>query len=155
MALNNSGCEYWIPVLAANRSPRKWRTVFAIRRQFSMRHFRGCPARLARNDKPSLRQRDEFLLVARHAVEPRELPIGLGLLDAFLARRDEIPPDVARSVHRRSAQQHETYIGHRSERDRIARAEYQQPPRGKAVACDFDLAGHKIDGALFGVRIDG
>src|ERR1700681_2075546 len=47
----------------------------------------------------SLRQRNELRLVARHRVEAGELPVGLGLLDALLARRHEIPPDMTRSIH--------------------------------------------------------
>src|SRR6185312_8913560 len=51
-------------------------------------------------------QRDE-LLVARHPGEAAVLPVGLGLLDALLGGRDEVPPDVARPIHRRAAQQHQ------------------------------------------------
>ena len=49
--------------------------------------------------KRDLGQRDE-LRIARHLGEAAVAPVGLGLLDALLGRRHEVPPDVARAVHR-------------------------------------------------------
>src|SRR5262245_65989496 len=56
-------------------------------------------------ERASLRQGNELLIVAGDGIEAGELPVGLGLLDALLARGDEVPPDVARPVHRWAAGQ--------------------------------------------------
>src|SRR5262249_60996465 len=63
--------------------------------------------RTIRAARRSFRQRDELGVVAGHGVEAGELPVGLGLIDALLARGDEIPPDVARTVHGGAAEQHQ------------------------------------------------
>ena len=78
-----------------------------------------------------LRQRDELALVAGHGVEAAGLPVGLGLLDAVLARGDEIPPDVARAVHRGAADQHDAGVGRRRHGDGVAGTEDQQPARAR------------------------
>src|SRR5262249_41229761 len=96
-------------------------------------------------ERASLGQWNELLIVARHGIEAGELPIGLGLLDALLARGDEVPPDVARPVHRCAAEQHEARIADRGDRDAIAGAEQQQPAWREPVAGDVDLARDEID----------
>src|SRR5262249_2856445 len=54
-----------------------------------------------------LRQRDELRVVSWHEREALLAPILFGLLDALLGGRDKIPPDVARAVHRLTAEQHQ------------------------------------------------
>ena len=54
---------------------------------------------------------DEFDLVARHLLEVPGGPFGLGLLDAVLPRRHEIPPDVPRAVHRGAAEDGQMRVG--------------------------------------------
>src|SRR5262249_60839954 len=75
---------------------------------------------------PSLRQRDELLVVTGHGVEAGGLPVRFGLLDALLARRDEVPPDVARPVHGRAAEEHEPRIAYRRQRDAVAGTKHEQ-----------------------------
>src|SRR5215203_824357 len=72
------------------------------------------------------RQRDEFLFIAGHNVKTRPLPIFLGRFNALLGRRHEIPPDMARAIHRLAAQHHETRITLRRERDGITGTENQK-----------------------------
>src|SRR3984957_12970638 len=72
-----------------------------------------------------VRQRNEFRGVARHDIEAAGFPVGLGGFDAFLARGDEIPPDVARAVHGGAADHDEVGIACRPDRYRIARLEHQ------------------------------
>src|SRR5580658_1416348 len=86
----------------------------------------------------SLRQRDE-LGFARHRLEPTGFPIGLGLLDALLARGDEVPPDVARTIHGGAAD-HRDPRGHRRRHgDAVAWLENEQAAGFEPVGGDFDL----------------
>src|SRR5690606_10900076 len=84
------------------------------------------------------RQRRELDLVARHHVEAAPLPVLLGFLDLLLRRGDEVPPDVARAVHRLAAEQQEAGIRAGGDRYRVARLEHQQLTRAEAVAGDLD-----------------
>src|SRR5438067_1794272 len=88
----------------------------------------------------SLRQRNELALVARHDVEAALLPFGLGLLDALLARGDEIPPDVTRPVHRGAADEDDARVGRSRDRETVARAEDQELAGREAVTGDLDFA---------------
>src|SRR5215510_932153 len=92
-----------------------------------------------------LRQRDELLLVTRHERKALGPPIGLGLLDALLGGGDEIPPDVARSIHRITAQQHEARLCQRQDRDTISRLENQQLSFGKRASANIDAAGSNVN----------
>src|SRR6185436_6346234 len=58
-------------------------------------------------ERSSLRQGHELLLVAGDLGEAALLPVALRLIDAVLAARDEVPPEVALAVERRSAEQHD------------------------------------------------
>src|SRR5439155_4181106 len=125
------------------------------------------PARCARHPPPagegeekrsmwmkSLRQRDEFTFVARDDVEAASLPLGFGLLYALFARGDEIPPDMARPVHRGAAEENDARCRRRGRRHFIARPNHQQLARGEAVARNVDLAGDDVEAALLGGRVD-
>src|SRR5215831_19070470 len=96
------------------------------------------PAMTARNSL--LRQWNELDFVARNLAEMAGRPFGFGLLDSFLARRDEIPPDVPRSIHSGAAHDHQVRIGDGIERKAIARAQHKQALAAKPVAGDVDLA---------------
>src|SRR5262249_57179051 len=111
-------------------------------------------ARSVNQSERSLRQRDELLVVTGDGAEAGELPVRLGLLDALLARRDEVPPDVAWSVHGRAAQQHEPRIAYRRQRDAVARTKHEQAAGREPIAGDIDLARNQIDRALLGFCID-
>src|SRR5262245_40755603 len=103
-------------------------------------------ARGGKRPSPLLfRQWDELLLVIRHEGKALGPPIGLGLLDALLGGGDEIPPDVARSIHRMTAQQHEATLCQRQDRDTISRLENQQLPFGKRASANIDAAGSNVN----------
>src|SRR4029079_10321226 len=53
------------------------------------------------------RKRDELVMVVGRKRELAGLPGALRFVDSVAAGRNEIPPDVALSVHRRPAAQHE------------------------------------------------
>src|SRR5690606_24254565 len=50
------------------------------------------------------------LVVTRHGAEATGHPVGLGLLDAVRTAGDEVPPEVARAIQRRAAQQHDDAV---------------------------------------------
>ena len=54
-----------------------------------------------------LGQRNKLFLVARNQREFSGLPLLFRLLDTLLARRDEIPPQIARAFESRPAQKHQ------------------------------------------------
>src|SRR6186713_1892691 len=93
----------------------------------------------------SFRQGDEFFLVARHNVETPGLPLVLGLLDALLRGRHEIPPDITLGAERSSTEQHHMCAMLAADDDLVARTEHQQPVRREAVARDFHIAVQYID----------
>src|SRR5215831_18245470 len=103
----------------------------------------------------SLRQRNELDLVAGDDVEAALLPFGLGLLDPLLARRHEIPPDVARALERSPSDQHDACLTARRDRDWITWSENQQLARCEAVTRNVDFARHYIERALLGIGIEG
>src|SRR5215471_18064733 len=72
------------------------------------------------------RQRNEFGLV-RHRRESTRLPILFRLLDAFFARGDEIPPDVARPLQGGAAEEHEPRAPQCAHGDPVAGTEDQKP----------------------------
>src|ERR1700687_72510 len=61
----------------------------------------------------SVRQWNELGGIARHDIETPGLPVRLGGFDAFLARGDEIPPDVARPIHGGAADHDEVGVARR------------------------------------------
>src|SRR4029078_2324235 len=100
-----------------------------------------------------VRQWNEFDFVARHLVKMAGLPVRLGLLDAFLAGRYEIPPDVTRAIHRRTAEDDEMSIVDCGDGYRVAGLENQQPSRLEPVASDIDDAFDDVDCALLMGRV--
>ena len=115
-----------IPLARSLRS----RPLPASGERWSPRHSRTCPARSAtRHAARSCNHSGSgmnSLLVARHDVEAARLPVGLGLLDALLARGDEVPPDVARAVHGGAADEHDARVARRRHRDGVAGPQDQQ-----------------------------
>src|SRR6185312_4681171 len=87
----------------------------------------------------SFRQRDE-LAVADHRDEPAGLPIGLGRLDPLRRARDEIPPDMARPIHGRAAEQHEPGTLSGGQDDVDAGTEDQQLAGRMRLAGELDRA---------------
>ena len=81
-------------------------------------------------------------------------PFRLGLLDAVLPRRHEIPPDVARAVHRCAAEQHEMGVGEGGYDDRVSGPQDEQLAGAEPIAGDFNLACDQINRALLGIGID-
>src|SRR5262252_7993126 len=92
-----------------------------------------------------LRQWNKLNLVARHLAEVASLPLLFRLVDPFLARGDEIPPDVARAVHRRAAEHNEMRVGGRRDRRGIAGLEYEEPPGFEFITGDIDRAIDHVD----------
>src|SRR5882762_11075407 len=110
-------------------------------------------ARPCRARRRLFRQRNELAL-ARHGVEAARFPIRLGLLDALLARGDEVPPDVAWAVHggpanHRQPRRRECRYG-----DAVAGLEDEEAAGLEAVARDVDLARHQIDRSLFRLGVE-
>src|SRR5262249_37612517 len=87
-----------------------------------------------------LGKRYELVLITRHDVEVTSLPLGLSLLDAFLARRNEIPPDIAGTVHRGTANQPDARVTGWSDGDRIAGPKHEKLVRREAITRNVDLA---------------
>jgi hypothetical protein len=79
------------------------------------------------------RQRDELAL-ARHRVEAARFPIRLGLLDALLARGDEVPPDVARAIHGGPADHRQPRRRERRDGDAVAGLEDEEAAGFEAVS---------------------
>src|SRR5262249_45174003 len=102
----------------------------------------------------SRRQRDELLFVAEDLVEAAELPIVLGFLDALPRRGDEVPPDVARAVHRRAAEEDPLGRRERLQRPRFSRTEDDQPAGFIPLAADLDRSFDQECAALLVVRVD-
>src|SRR5262245_33989484 len=94
------------------------------------------------------RQRNDLLLVAGHQGETAGAPILLRLRNALRGGRHEVPPDVARSVHRCSAQQDEPRGRRGADGDAIAWPEHEQPSVAEPVAGNVDLARGDVKGAL-------
>src|SRR5262249_37192476 len=84
------------------------------------------------------RQRDEFLVVAGHGIKAGKFPIRFGLLDTLLARGNEIPPDMTRSVHGSAAQKHQARSAERLHRNGIAGTKYQQAAGRELVPRNVD-----------------
>src|SRR5262249_51242266 len=78
-----------------------------------------------------LGKRYELVLITRHDVEVTSLPLGLSLLDAFLARRNEIPRDIAGAGARGAGW---------SDGDRIAGPKHEKLVRREAITRNVDLA---------------
>src|SRR6185312_2337434 len=95
-----------------------------------------------------VRQRNEFDFVARHLVKMAGLPVRLGLLDAFLAGRYEIPPDVTRAIHRRTAEDDKMSIVVCCDGYRSTALDIQLLFRLKPIASDIDVAFDDVDCAL-------
>src|SRR6187551_2067286 len=81
-------------------------------------------------------------------------PICLSLFNALFAGRHEIPPDMARSIHRRAADDDEMGVVDRRDGWGIARLEHQQPSRLELVAGNIDDTFDNIDRALLVARIE-
>src|SRR5438270_143494 len=100
-----------------------------------------------------LGQWDELSLVAGNDVEAALFPFGLGLLDPLLARRHEIPPDVARAFHRGSADQNDACLAAGRHCDCIAWPEHQKLTSPEAITGNVDLTRYDIKRALFRLGI--
>src|SRR5208282_927725 len=101
-----------------------------------------------------LRQRNEFSL-ARYRREASGFPLLFRLLNALLARGDEIPPDVARALECRAAEEHQPRRPRRRHRDAVAGTKYQELRRCEFVAGDVDLALGDVDRPFLMVGIEG
>src|SRR5690606_5635895 len=81
------------------------------------------------------------------AVAPiRGAPFGLGELDAFLRRGDEVPPDVTRSVERCTAEDHQpraSLAGRHG--DAVAGPKHHHLARFEFLSGDRDRALYDID----------
>src|SRR4030088_852710 len=97
------------------------------------------PAHACRARQRLFRQWDELAL-ARHRVEAARFPIRLGLLDALLARGDEVPPDVARAIHGGPADHRQPRRRERRYGDPVAGLEDEEAAGFEAVARNIDLA---------------
>src|SRR5256885_16931878 len=95
-----------------------------------------------------LRQRDELELIARHAGEFAFTPFVLGLLDALLARGNEIPPDMTRTVERCATDHRDAARLRRGQRDLIGRAKNEKLTGRELFARNVRLAGGNINFAL-------
>src|SRR3954463_6997493 len=100
------------------------------------------------------RQRDELDLVAGHLLEMTRGPFRLGLFDTLLPRRHEIPPDMARAIHRRAAKDGEMCVGQRADGDLVTGLEHQQAVAPELVAGNVDLAIEHVDRAFFEVGVE-
>src|SRR5215472_16345471 len=96
----------------------------------------------------SLGEWNEFGGVAGHHGKATGLPIRLGCLDAVLARRHEIPPDMARSIHGGAADQDKMRIAERRYLHAIAGLEHQQALRRMVLAADLNLTRNHVKRAL-------
>src|SRR5271168_3122392 len=105
-------------------------------------------AAMAGKGNSSLRQRNEFVFL-RYRGKVTGFPILFGLLDAFLAGGDEIPPDMPRALQRVAAQKHHPRRPQRLDRDAVAGPEDQKPRALVALVRDLDFAVDKVDRALF------
>src|SRR6185369_12976269 len=100
-----------------------------------------------------LGQRNELGLVAGNDVEAALFPFSLGLLDPFLARRHEIPPDVARAFHCGSADQNDACLAGGGYCDGVAWPEHQKLTCPEAIAGNIDLARNDIERTLLCVGV--
>ncbi len=100
------------------------------------------------------RQRDEFSRVPRNNIESSRFPIGLRRFNTVFAGRDEIPPDVARSVHCGAANEDDVRVGSSLYIDAVARFENKEPFRPVPVAGDFDFASEDIERAFLVLGAD-
>src|SRR5215471_14328272 len=101
-----------------------------------------------------VRKGDELDFVPRHLAEMTGFPVRFGLLDALLAGRNEIPPDMARPIHRRAAEDDEMGVGRGGNRHGVARLEDQKAAGLEFVAGDIEYTVDHIDRALFMVGIE-
>src|SRR5213078_3732660 len=75
-------------------------------------------------------------------------PVGLGLLDALAAARDEVPPHVARAIERRAAEQQQPRRLLRRDHQRAGSAEHVELAGLRRLAAERDLARDRVDRAL-------
>src|SRR3954466_5807830 len=113
-----------------------------------------CRDLAARRIGTIFRQRDELDLVAWHTLEAAFLPLVLGLLDALLARRDEIPPDVTRTVERCAADHRDAARLCRGNRDAIGRAKHEKLAGSEFVSRHIDLSRHDVNAALLALGVE-
>src|SRR5208337_2500014 len=105
----------------------------------------GAPARRSafpRSGRRALfRKWNELVVVPGHLGKTSSLPISLGLLNAVARGGDEVPEDIARTVHSRAAEQQQARaLGARTQHRGAARMEHQHAARREMVAGDLDLA---------------
>ena len=94
-----------------------------------------------------LRERDK-LRIAWNRGEPAVLPIALGSLDALARARNEVPPDVTRTVQRFTAEKHEPGSRYCLNRNLVARRENQKPARLESLAMNVDLSFQEVNPAF-------
>src|SRR5207244_1247873 len=98
-------------------------------------------------------QRDEFRLAGDRRKSAAS-PVFFRLFDPLLARRDEIPPDVARAFHSAATEKHHARSALRANGDPVTRTEDKEPRALERVAGDLNLSFHEVDRALLIVRIE-
>src|SRR6202521_6133640 len=101
-----------------------------------------------------VRKWNELGIVAGNRRPAPELPVGFRLVDALLARRHEVPPDVAGGAPGRAAENHNARASDGSDGDAVVGAEHQEPLGFEAVAAHVDLAFHDEDRALLVVGVE-
>src|SRR4029077_10252435 len=101
----------------------------------------------------SLRQRNELVFL-RYRGKAAGFPILFGLLDTFLAGRDEIPPDMSWALQRVAAQKHHPCRLERLDGDAVTGPEDQELRTPVALIGNLDFAVHEIDRALLVGRIE-
>ena len=93
-------------------------------------------------------QRDEFGFAGHREAETVSCPVGLGLIDAFLAAGNEVPPKVAGAIHRLAAEHHELHRRHGLDDDLAMGREDQQLSRRELASFDCDGALNHVGRAL-------
>src|SRR6202011_3135182 len=119
-SLARSGCRRNFVLLEVSEESRKFCYRNCCRPAADTRAHQGRNWNLS-----AVRQRNELLAVAGHDSEAAGFPIGLGGLDAVFARGYEIPPNMAGSIHRGTADQDEMSIFERLHFGAVARLEHQ------------------------------
>src|ERR1700674_4741342 len=73
-----------------------------------------------------VRKWNELGIVPGNRRPAPELPVGFRLVDALLARRHEVPPDVARAVHGGAAEDDDARPRDRGDGDAVVGTEHEQ-----------------------------
>src|SRR5580704_2460611 len=144
-SLARSGCRRNFVLLEVSEESRKLCLSHRnrCRPAADTRAHQGCNWNLS-----AVRQRNELRAVAGHDSEAAGFPIGLGGLDAVFARGYEIPPNMAGSIHRGTADQDEMSIFERLHFGAVARLEHQKLLRGMTITANFDFTWNHVERTL-------